>query len=204
MTFRRLFEVHCWHLFTVQIFLEEFPNFALEDLGLGQLPIHVACIRKCERSVIRLLVDSAPKTVTSQDFSGRTPLHFALNCDTSKLCDLPSLAPLIVTEALSIRDNQGETPLHVACFQEDHPGMLLQPLMYMLEKCPALIRMQDNDGCIPLFAACSGKRRSEDIGFGCNGLTVIYYLLQLDPQGAFQSAASLPTTTKATGKRKNI
>jgi hypothetical protein len=122
--FLNLFRSNCVDQPTLKWYCEEWPDFAHFDLERGARPLHIACAAPLGYSiivhVIPYLITRAPDVLALQDRSGQTPLHSLL--DNESLADLrndpvDSLISIILEanpKVLTVRDNEGFTPLLVA------------------------------------------------------------------------------------------
>ena len=128
----------------------------------GKNPLHIACMKGHNNSVVHLLTD---KSIEVKDITGSTPLHYAckyghIECvrkiisgmENDHLKLLFQMTDLEGVTPLSGTNNQGETILHHTCAA--HDLSLLQDLL-RYGACP---NTQDNAGLTPLMTALKFKQ----------------------------------------------
>ena len=117
---------------------------------LGHTPLHMAVMRNNIKAIELLLSQkSTPINLDQACHGGLTALHYAVACES-----LESIALLIARgAAVSIADNRGLTPLHLAMFC--HPNISSKIINLLLEN-KALIDSRCANRWTPLHIVCSG------------------------------------------------
>jgi ankyrin repeat protein len=136
----------------------------------GELPLHVACVTSANPDIVRFLVDQAPQSIfLPRTADGAYSLHVALERGASS--DSEVIKMLLERHdpvTIMLRNNVGETPLHVAC-RCGVPFAIVQSLVHHYKASALVVTPQGN---LPLFLACASAEPSLDI---------IYLLLKLYP-----------------------
>ena len=143
----------------VQALIENGAALDARDVN-GRIPLHIASMRG-HHHLIKLLA-SSPKSFHFKDNDGCTPLHYA--CKNSQLqcvrkfifhipnviCDLMKVANKYGATPLSVRGDNDQTILHVACKKGD------LSIVKVLE-AGADPKVTDRLGCTPLYYACKNS-----------------------------------------------
>jgi ankyrin repeat protein len=136
----------------------------------GELPLHVASATCTPVEIVRFLVDRAPGSIlVPRTTDGAYSLHVALERGASSQFEVIKLLlerhdPV----TMMLRNNAGETPLHVAC----RCGVRFAIIQSLVHHYQASVQVVTPQGDLPLFLACAPAEPS---------LGVIYLLLQLYP-----------------------
>jgi len=120
----------------------------------GCLPIHVACIAGCERSVIQLLLQHAPETLNEKDGRGRFPIQLAVTHRARP----GTIVTMFRTErrCVEVLDARNRTVLDLAIQSNAHPA-LIEELMAV---CPKQHISQLSDTCTTTAAALEAVRHN--------------------------------------------
>lgn len=158
--------------------LNVFLSIAVETVEwpdtFGWLPIHYAAACMAELSVIKALTEVYPKSKTTVDSRGRTPLHLVLgNGNRNNEMTLAAhkvVAILSSSGAANLSDYNGMLPLHYACAY----GASEEALYVLTSAHYEGIRMCDRNNRTPLhFALSNAGREASPVA--------VKHLLDLDP-----------------------
>ena len=126
----------------------------------GNTPLHVACLNR-DSDIVRAMCESQFKyDLTIQNSLGDTPLHIACNTGCFQLVDCLMTTQNSCFDALSIRNNHGNLPFHVALelfqtsFQKVNSSQTT--LEYFTNNCSD-INVQNNNLETLLHLACKVK-----------------------------------------------
>ena len=140
----------------------------------GEIPLHIACRNNAPIAVVGMLVTREARRVP--DGKGDTALHLACRADTRSssaetvglllhLDDGDAAASDVVESSddiqllLQQKNNQGDTPLHVAC-RRDVPDS--NTIRMLVQACSDAVLVLDRHGDLPLHLACKGGNASTD------------------------------------------
>ena len=144
----------------------------------GNTPLHLLCANLMpyndehskpvlDISVMETLITKAPEVLTMQNIQGETPLHLFVTSYAASISKFTTFQPSFditskTTEALSkifdnlpskqyamIKDNTGATPFHAALASGADESILMTYLDY----CPAICKVEDGNGMLPLHYA---------------------------------------------------
>ena len=133
----------------------------------GYTLLHMACISKASQEIIHYLLDQDGLDACQvRDKGGRLPLHYAH--DSSTVQALFSRFP----NGSYGRDNNGNTPLHVACLY----GNRIHVLRALCGCNQQVVRTTNQDGDLPLHVACVAQ--SEE--------AVVEFLISMYPEAVGQ------------------
>jgi hypothetical protein len=125
------------------------PNEA-KSIGMqGRTPLHIACDLDAPLTIIQALIHAYPAAATMIGTSSMNPMHITVSCQHASvevvrtLLD-ESLDPKLVT---SMKDLDGDTPLHAAC----RCGAPIDVLEVLLRSNPAVVHDRDCEGLTPLL-----------------------------------------------------
>ena len=127
-----------------------FSDLSLESQrsSCGSTFLHFACASKAKNEVIQyLLQQDTSNACKVLDSRGRLPLHYVQDSDT--VHHIFSRFP----DGTNWRDNDGNTPLHVACLNGRSVGVI-QVLWFCGIESPLIT---NNDGDLPLHLACEAQ-----------------------------------------------
>jgi hypothetical protein len=111
----------------------------------GWTALHYACgVAARSIDVVEMLFDITPAIAFACDLKGRTPFHWAVECQTEEvvsllLSSLPNLA--------KCKDADGRLPLHVAVRRSD--AAVLAIIAHLLGTFPSAREVMDDDGSTP-------------------------------------------------------
>ena len=144
----------------------------------GNTPLHLLCANimpyydehskaVLDTSVMETLISKAPEVLTMQNIQGETPLHLFVTSYATSTSKFSTFQPSFditsqTTEALSkifdnlpskqyamIKDNTGATAFHAAIASGADESILMTYLDY----CPAVCKVEDSNGMLPLHYA---------------------------------------------------
>ncbi|KAG7343441.1 ankyrin repeat domain protein [Nitzschia inconspicua] len=98
--------------------------------------LHVAMADRVEQWKIKLLLESNPGWEMEQTVDGNTPLHEGLKSQV----DVTDLIPKEFATAVTIANNEGELPLHIACERKAK----FQVLQALVKAFPQAVKTQTN------------------------------------------------------------
>jgi len=150
------------------------PSILLELDDQGEIPLHVACRNNAPIAVIGMLVTREARRVP--DGNGDTALHLACRADTRSSAETVGLLLHLddgdaaaagardvesddIQLLLQQRNNEGDTPLHIAC-RRDVPDS--NTIRMLVQACPDAVLVLDRHGDLPLHLACKGGNASTD------------------------------------------
>ena len=125
------------------------PNEA-KSIGMqGRTPLHIACDLDAPLPVIQALIRAYPSAATMIGTSSMNPMHITVSCQHASVEVVrtllnESLDPKLVT---SMKDLDGDTPLHAAC----RCGAPMDVLEVLLRSNPAVVHDRDFEGLTPLL-----------------------------------------------------
>jgi ankyrin repeat protein len=110
-------------LHAIETITRHFPHLLVKTNAFGWTPVHLACFHRTKSSIIfALLLNRSPNKVMGlQDNHGWTPLHLA--CYNGASSDILGRLVDKYPRALCTTNNQGETPLSIACRHMDAETM---------------------------------------------------------------------------------
>lgn len=124
--------------------LEAYPDAVRqEESAYKRLPLHCACRKNADPSVVHLLLESYAAAALIPDTLGRLPLHYALSNGAD-----PVILNLILTympAAARGVDMKGWFPLHVAC----SVGASTPVIVRLLELYPEAVVCRTEKGSMP-------------------------------------------------------
>lgn len=88
-------------------------------------PLHWACMDvdgnhlDKDDSILLMLMDRAPQAVQMKDIEKRTPLHYLVARNDDVPLDVVAKLAALYPEALSTKDEVGETPMDIAMSRKD-------------------------------------------------------------------------------------
>lgn len=129
--------------------IKEYPA-ECQAVGVqGRTPLHVACDHDAPALVIEALMKAYPEASLSVGTSNMNPLH--ITC-SSHHASADIVRILLETSSLgkqmsSMRDVDGDTPLHAAC----RCGAPIEVLKLLLTANPAAVHERDYEGLTPLL-----------------------------------------------------
>lgn len=132
--------------------------------GQNQTPLHLIFRHKCFRQdhcTLRWWVNQIPQddlgtkllkqALLQRDAQGRLPVHVAIENNPSPTC-LHELWAWASQEVWSAVDNDGRTPLHVACQQGNY--ITIADVVYiLLQASPDALDIMDRHGRLPIHVA---------------------------------------------------
>lgn len=122
-------------------------------------PLHLAIAKGASTEAIELLMDADPSVLVVRDGPHHdTPLLAVLRTSPTRLDVVDAI---IVTQPFcaSIKDDQGNTPLHLAC----HQGAPLDVVRHLTILYPEAMSMTNLQGKLPFDLARARVRNSGDI-----------------------------------------
>ena len=205
---------------TLRLLVDAYPDALAMVNSMGRTPLHLLCHVENDHvsvDILRHFVKFKYCRQILESDSGDMPiLHMICSRNNYKSENLRELvkALAISKNSVQVRNVFGETALHLLCRQ----GALPDTCQVLLEKCPELVSMQDNNGFTPLHVAikssCSLTSWRYDQTIQCllescpsavqvkdgNGVTplmvaceeyaplgIIYQLVRIDPVGLLES-----------------
>jgi ankyrin repeat protein len=125
------------------------PNEA-KSIGMqGRTPLHIACDLDAPLAVIQALIRAYPAAATMIGTSSMNPMHITVSCQHASVEVVRTILdesqnPKLVT---SMKDLDGDTPLHAAC----RCGAPMDVLEVLLRSNPAVVHDRDFEGLTPLL-----------------------------------------------------
>jgi len=141
----------------------------------GNTPLHIACMHDCDSSIIKKLLTDQRADPNIQNQDGDTPLHRACYClhefglvayrtFTCYQHDkfLKKIGELLASPKTdpNIKNNNGNTPLHLACLCSHGPRIITKILLTNKKTNPSV---QNNNGDTPLHLAYQHLYLSKEI-----------------------------------------
>jgi ankyrin repeat protein len=143
----------------------------------GYLPIHIACMSKCNIDIVNTLLQIYPESVLQKDLkNNQLPIH---HLTEEKSIELDCLRALLLHYPLSagVKDKAGKLPLHYALSTKAEQSELMireVVIMSLVEAYPLGASVMDNSGKLPVTYAIDNSASE----------TVITLLLKAYPEGA--------------------
>lgn len=114
----------------------------------GRTPLHVACDQDAPPAVIRALLTAHPEAATMVGTSDMSPLHITCSSQRASVHVVKVLLDAGPREQVtSMRDVDGDTPLHAAC----RCGAPTEVLKVLLEANASIVDVRDYEGLTPLL-----------------------------------------------------
>jgi hypothetical protein len=123
-------------LSSVQLLLHHHANASYPDLKQGNISLHFACM-KGDAKIAILLLD-ANASPNYQNLFGKSSLHYCCEVGEEE-CVRVLLREKRVPINLNLRDQNGNTPLHLACID----GHLMNVQQLLIAGCDVTIRNND-------------------------------------------------------------
>jgi hypothetical protein len=137
----------------------------------GYLPIHIACMNKCNIDIIQALLEIYPESASERDTKyNKLPLQYLIdekNVDTECLVALLNLYPL----SAGVKDKTGKLPLHHAASAISQSEFVIRSL---LEAYPPGAGITDENGKLSITYALEKNAPN----------SIITLLLKAYPKGA--------------------
>jgi hypothetical protein len=125
--------------------------------------LHFACHQRgIDPVVVNHLIDLDPDVLVEPGFSGRVPLHCALemNPTSSFVARMVELRP----ESLLCRDNKGRSPVALAChLMPDRSHEAAQVLQGLVLQCPGSVSSTPSTDGTALWSACWNLHTHHDL-----------------------------------------
>jgi ankyrin repeat protein len=113
----------------------------------GRTPLHLACEQDAPAVVIQSLLKAFPEASIQVTSSNMTPLHVTCSSSHASVHVIRVLLELGVPQQCSMRDLDGDTPLHAAC----RCGASIEVLEVLLLAHPEAVHQRDYEGLTPLL-----------------------------------------------------
>jgi Ankyrin repeats (3 copies) len=113
----------------------------------GRTPLHVACDHDAPSCVIDALVKAYPEATLMVGTSNMNPLHITCSSHHASVEVIRSLLGGGHDRQTSMRDVDGDTPLHAAC----RCGAPFEVIKLLLTANPAVVDERDYEGLTPLL-----------------------------------------------------
>ena len=113
----------------------------------GRTPLHIACDSDAPAVVISALLKAYPEASILTGTSNMNPLHITCSSLHASVHVLRVLLEFGCYEQFSMRDLDGDTPLHAAC----RCGAPMEVMEILLRHYPAAVRVRDYEGLTPLL-----------------------------------------------------
>lgn len=113
----------------------------------GRTPLHIACDSDAPAVVISALLKTYPEATIMTGTSNMNPLHITCSSLHASVHVLRVLLENGRFEQFSMRDLDGDTPLHAAC----RCGAPMEVIQTLLRSYPAAVRVRDYEGLTPLL-----------------------------------------------------
>ena len=112
----------------------------------GDSFLHAACSAGASIDVIQYLTELDLKAAELQNNCGQLPLHLAKDYVTA------FAVYTAFPDGVMMRDNQGNIPLHCACFRRAQNALEVIRCLWVCDKESHMAR--NNDGDLPIHLAC--------------------------------------------------
>ena len=116
------------------------------DITNGQTPLHVACHAGAPAVIIQSLCQVYPEASIRTDRCNMNPLHITCSSNSASLNTVHALLNHGSSEQISMRDVDGDTPLHAAC----RCGANKEVIDFLLQAYPGAVHVHDFEGFTPL------------------------------------------------------
>jgi Ankyrin repeats (3 copies) len=113
----------------------------------GRLPLHVACDHDAPAVVIQTLLQVYPEASIRTGTSNMNPLHITCSSPQASVHVVRVLLEMGFFEQFSMRDVDGDTPLHAAC----RCGASLEVLELLCQAHSPAVHVLDYEGLTPLL-----------------------------------------------------
>jgi len=113
----------------------------------GRTPLHVACDQDAPAVVIQALLKAYPEASTLTGTSNMNPLHITCSSQHASVHVVRVLLESGRFEQFSMRDVDGDTPLHAAC----RCGAPIEVIEVLLRANPSCVNIRDYEGLTPLL-----------------------------------------------------
>jgi hypothetical protein len=113
----------------------------------GRTPLHVACDHDAPPSVVQALLRAYPEASTRVGTSDMNPLHITCSSQHASVHIVQILLEGGDQIQTSMRDVDGDTPLHTAC----RCGAPIDVLEVLLRANPTVVTQRDYEGLTPLL-----------------------------------------------------
>lgn len=113
----------------------------------GRTPLHMACEHDAPAVVIQSLLKAYPDASVQIGSSNMTPLHITCSSQDASVNVIRVLLELGNNAQCSLRDVDGDTPLHTAC----RCGASLDVLEVLIQANPQAVHQRDLEGLTPLL-----------------------------------------------------
>lgn len=140
------------HVSNVQFLLENGADVNLSDMH-EQAPLHIAAKHPNETIIKSLLSKSAD--IKQVDENGATPVHIAARHDIVSLHIFVKYREKAVKKLLNVGDNDGDTPLHYAAY--DETGQCAKYLLLLGADSTAQNNLEETPYAVAENWECGGK-----------------------------------------------
>jgi hypothetical protein len=113
----------------------------------GRTPLHVACEHDAPAEVVAALLKAYPEASLMVGTSGMNPLHITCSSQHASVEVVRVLLQGGVDTQTSMRDIDGDTPLHAAC----RCGAPIETLKVLLDANPTVVHDRDHEELTPLL-----------------------------------------------------
>jgi ankyrin repeat protein len=110
-------------------------------------PLHIACNNDAPAVVIQALLEAYPEASVATGTSNMNPLHIACSSRNASVHVVRVLLQSGLPHQVSMRDVDGDTPLHAAC----RCGASVNVLNVLLQAYPEAANIHDYEGLNPLL-----------------------------------------------------
>jgi len=138
---------------------------------LGLLPIHIACRHGASLDTIKILAESYPEGLNSNDPRGNLQLHYA--CAFSSVEVIRFLLKRSPS-ASKVQNCDKQLPIHNLCARNDLTN-ISSLVLFTYARNPDALRQEDSKGFLPIHSAVTHQV----------SLDMIEIIISLYPQGIF-------------------
>jgi len=117
---------------------------------MGNTPLHDACFRSTPYEDLEKIARENPKYILDRNNVGHTPLQILCENDRIDVRITSTFARIGGPEIFSVKDSNGNTPLHAAM----RKSIDMSSLRSLIRVSPDALRSQTNFGDTPLHLAC--------------------------------------------------
>ncbi len=162
--------------------IEAYPGSERMTTGTGKLPFHLACQYNTVATV-KYLYQLHPESVHVATNNGAYPIQCTIILglkNRSNLKDGIEVVKFLLDCNPDALSSTGETPLHVACGNEN---VTLNMVQLLIDAFPDSLRHEDDKGLMPLHTLCNNKNLDDEVA-----VDILKLLLERCPESVRHAA----------------